>query len=100
MANIKDIYELIDISSGSKNDEESERASTTLPKNTLPNIRVILEISHSSIEANTDLEEDLNSSLDSIDMDCKPLKLDNSFETVESGEYPNSPRKYEDAEKN
>ena len=99
MTNLKDIYEQIDISSESQNDERSERASTPLPKDTFPNIRVIQEISHSSVEANADLEEDLNSSLDSIDMDCKRLKLDNSFETVESGEYPNSPRKYEDGEK-
>ena len=54
MANLKDIYELIDISSESENDERSERASTPLPKDTLPNIRVILEMSHSSIEANAD----------------------------------------------
>ena len=98
MANLNDIYELIDISSEIKNNERSERASTPLPKDTFPNIRVILEISHSSIEANADLEEDLNSSLGPIDMDCKRLKLDNSFETVESGEYPNSPGKYQDGE--
>ena len=31
-------------------------------------------------------------------MDCKRLKLDKSVETVESGEHPNSPGKYEDGE--
>ena len=31
-------------------------------------------------------------------MDCKRLQLSNSFETVESGEYPSSPGKYEDGE--
>ena len=75
LANLKDTYELIDISSESENDERSERASTPLPKDTFRNIRVILEISHSSIEANADLEEDLNSSLDSTDMDCRLLKV-------------------------
>ena len=98
MANLKDTYELIDISSESENDERSERTSTPLPKDSFPNMRVILEISHSSIEANADLEENLNSSLDSIDWECKRLKLDNSFETVEPGEYPNSPGKYDDGE--
>ena len=49
-----------------------------------------MEISHSSVEANADHEEDLNSSLDSLDTDCKRLKLGNSFETVESGEYPDT----------
>ena len=99
MANLKDIYELVDVSSESENEEiKSERASTPLPKDAFPNIRVILETSHSSIEANADLEEDFNSSLESRDMDCKRLKLDNSFETVESGEYPNSHGNYEDGE--
>ena len=67
-----------------------ERASTPLPSDTFQNIRVILEISDSSVEANADHEEDLNSSLASLDTDCKRLKLSNSFETVESGEYPDS----------
>ena len=67
-----------------------ERASTPLPRDTFANIRVILELSHSSVEANADHEEDLNSSLDSIDTNCKRLKLSNSFESVESGEYPDS----------
>ena len=99
MANLKDIYELGDVSSESENEEvKSQRASTPLPKDAFPNIGVILEISHSSIEANADLEEDFNSSLES--MDCKRLKLDNSFETVESGEYPNSHGNYEDGEIN
>ena len=98
MANLKDIYELVDVSSESESEEKSERASTPLPKDAFPNIRVILEISHSSIEANADLEEVLNSSLESIDMDCKRLKLDNSFETVESGEFTNSHGNYEDGE--
>ena len=76
----------------------TERASTQLPRDTFPNIRVILEISHSSVEANADYEEDLNSSLDSINTDCKRFKLNNSFETVESGDYPNSSGNYEDGE--
>ena len=67
-----------------------ERASTPLPRDTFSNIGVILEISHSSVEANADHEEDLNSSLDSLDTDCKRLKMGNSFATVESGEYPDS----------
>ena len=72
MANLKDIYELVDVSSESENEEETDRASTPLPKDAFPNIRVILEFSHSSIEANADLEE--------------------------SGEYPNSHKNYEDGE--
>ena len=90
MASPKVIYKLIDISSEGKHEEMIERASTPLPRDTFPNIRVILEISHSSVEANADHEKDLNSSLDSIDTNCKRIKLSNSFESVESGEYPDS----------
>ena len=64
-----------------------ERASTPLPRDTFPSIRVIQEITHSSVEANAD-HEDLNSSLDSLDTDYKRPKLSSSLETVESGEYP------------
>ena len=90
MASLKNIYELIDISSESENEEMMERASTPLPRDTFPNIRVILEKSHSSVEANADHEEDLNSSSDSINTNCKRPKLSNSFESVESGDYPDS----------
>ena len=65
-----------------------ERASTPLPRDTFLNIRVILGISHCYVKANADHEEDLNSSSDSFDTNCKRLKLSNSFGTVESGEYP------------
>ena len=92
MASPKDTYELIDIASESEKEEMMERTSTLLPRETFPNIRVIREISHSSVEANADHEEDLNSSPDSLDTDCKRLKLSNSFETVESGEYQVLPR--------
>ena len=98
MANFKDIYELIDISSETENEEMMERASTPLPRDTFPNIRVILEISHSSAEANADHEEDLNSYLDSLDTDCKRLKLSNSFASVDSGEYPKTSGDYKDGE--
>ena len=70
-----------------------ERASTPLPRDTFPIIRVTLEISHSSVEDNAD-HENPNSSLDSLDTDCKRLKLSNSFETVESREYSNSTENY------
>ena len=47
MAHVKEIYELIEVSSESENEEKPERASTPLPKDAFPNIRVILELSHS-----------------------------------------------------
>ena len=98
MTSLKDIYELIDISSESENEEESERASTPLPKDMFPNLRVTLGISNSSVEASADYEEDLNSSLDSLETNCKRLRLSNRFVSVESGEYPSSTESCEDGE--
>ena len=63
-----------------------------------PNFRVTLDISHSSVEAMAEYEKDLNSSLDSIETNCKRLKPSNSFETVESGAYPISFENYEEGE--
>ena len=89
---------MVDISSESENEEESERASTPLPKDKFPNLMVTLEISQSSVEANADYEQDFNSSLDSLETNCKRLKLSNSFVSVESGEYPSSTESCEDGE--
>ena len=87
MTSLKNICELIDISSESENEEKPEGASTPLPRNTKPIFRVVLEIFHSSIEAIADNEADFDWSLDSLETDCKRLKLSNSFET---GEYSRS----------
>ena len=57
-----------------------------------------MEISHSSVEANADYGEDINSSLDSLETNCKRFRLSNSFVSVESGEYPSSTESCEDGE--
>ena len=93
MSNLLDIYELIDISSSSEEEGEIERASTPLPRDSQVNPRIIIEIPHSSAEATADDEEYLDLSLDSLETDCKRMKLSDpytSFESVESGEYPHS----------
>ena len=57
------------------------------------NPRIIIEIPHSPAEATADDEEYLDLLLDSLETDCKRLKLSNSytsFESMESGEYPHS----------
>ena len=93
MSNLLDIYELIDISSSSGEEGEIERASTPLPRVTQVNPRIIIEIPHSPAEATADDEDYLDLSLDSLETDCKRLKLSNSytsFESMESGEYPHS----------
>ena len=93
MSNLLDIYELIDISSSSEEEGEIERASTPLPRDSQVNPRIIIEIPHSSAEATADDEEYLDLSLDSLETDCKRMKLSDSytsFESVESREYPHS----------
>ena len=93
MSNLLDIDELIDISSSSEEEGEIERASTPLPRDSQVNPRIIIEIPHSSAEATADDEEYLDLLLDSLETDCKRMKLSDSytsFESVESGEYPHS----------
>ena len=92
MNNLQDIYELIDISSSSEEEGEITRASTPLPRANKEYPRIIVEILNSSAEATAD-EEFLDLSLDSLESECKRMKLSEpytSFETVESGQYPQS----------
>ena len=93
MNNLLDIYELIDISSSSEEEGEITRASTPLPRANKEYPRIIVEILNSSAEATADEEEFLDLSLDSLESECKRMKLSEpytSFETVESGQYPQS----------
>ena len=90
MNNLLDIYELIDISSSSEEEGEITRASTPLPRANKEYPRIIVEILNSSAEATADEEEFLDLSLDSLEAECKRMKLSTSFETVESGQYPQS----------
>ena len=76
MNNYKNVFELIDISS-SESDEESigERASTPLPRSVQPNFRVVIDVSNSSAEAVADEEECFDISADSLEADCKRMRL-------------------------
>ena len=88
-----DIYELIDISSSSEEEGEITRSSTPLPKDNGKYPRIVVEILNSSAEATADEEEFLDLSLNSLETECKRMKLSESytsFETVESGQYPQS----------
>ena len=87
MNNLLDIYELIDISSSSE-EGEITRASTPLLRAKKEYPRIIVEILNSSAEATADEEEFLDLSLDSLESECKRMKLSEpytSFETVKSG---------------
>ena len=93
MNNLLDIYELMDISSSSEEEGEITRSSTPLPRDSEKYPRIVVEILNSSAEAEADEEEFLNLSLNSLETECKRMKLGESytsFETVESGQYPQS----------
>ena len=88
-----DIYELIDISSSSEEEGEITRSSTPLPRDSEKKPKIVIEIINSSAEAEADEEEFLDLSLNSLETECKRMKLSESytsFETVESGQYPQS----------
>ena len=96
MTHLLEKYELIDISSDSEDETEaSERSSTPLPSGSLPNIRVILNVSNSSARAVADEEEYFDVSADSLEADCKRMRLSSSFESLESGELNNASPKSE-----
>ena len=67
-------------------DEEGirERASKPFPREFIPNYRVVLEVSYSSAEATADEEECFDISTDSLDSNCKRLKLNSSLESLET----------------
>ena len=88
-----DIYELIDISSSGEEEGEITRSSTPLPRDSEKNPKIVIEILNSSAEAEADEEEFLDLSLNSLETECKRMKLSESytsFETVESGQYAQS----------
>ena len=93
MNNLLDIYETIDISSSSEEEGEITRSSTPLPRENQKYPRIVIEILNSSAEATADEEEFLDLSLNSLETECKRMKLSESytsFKTVESGQYPQS----------
>ena len=85
MSKIRDVYELVDISSEEESEieiiTERERTSTSVPKNYQENYRIVLEISHSSTGALADEEEYFDISADSLESNCKRMKLDSSLES-------------------
>ena len=92
MNNLLDIYELIDISSSSEEEGEITRSSTPIPSDCRAYPGLVIEILNSSAEATAD-EECLDLSVNSLETECKKMKLSesfSSFETVESGQYPHS----------
>ena len=88
MNSLKNVYELIDISSSEDERDFVERSSTPLPREAIPNYRVVLENSLSSAEAEADEEEYFNVSPDSLEASYKRIKLNSSLSSIDSNSYP------------
>ena len=88
---LKIVYELIDTSSSEDESESVERSSTPLPREAIPNYRVILKKSLSSAEAIADEEDEeecFDVSADSLEASYKRIKLNSSLSSIDSNSYP------------
>ena len=88
MNSVKNVYELIDFSSSEDERDFVERSSTPLPREAIPNYRVILENSLSSAEAVADEEEYFDVSADSLEASYKRIKLNSSLASIDSNSHP------------
>ena len=55
-----------------------------LSRELIPNYRVVLEVSHSSTEATADEEDCFDISTDSLESNCKKMRLSSSLESFET----------------
>ena len=92
MNSLKNVYELFDISSSEDESDFVERSSTPLPREAIPNYRVILKNSLSSAEAVADEEEYFDVSADSLEASYKMIKLNLSLSSINSNSYPQQER--------
>ena len=69
---------------------EKETTSTTVPRTYQENYMIVLELFHSSTEALADEEEYFDISADSLESNCKRMKLDSCFESLSPGNRHNS----------
>ena len=69
---------------------ERETTSTTVPRTYQENYMIVLELFHSSTEALADEEEYFDISADSLESNCKRMKLDSCFESLSPGNRHNS----------
>ena len=86
----KNVYELIDISSSEDERDFGERSSTPLPREAIPNYRVILEMENSlsPAEAVADEEEYFDVSADSLEASYKRIRLNSSLASIDYNSHP------------
>ena len=87
MNSYKSVFQLIVISSSEDEEKILERASMPLPREQIPHYRVILEISHFLAEAVADEERYFNTIADSLESDCKRMRLNTSLDSLEPEVY-------------
>ena len=88
MNSLKNVYELIDISSSEDERDFVEISSTPLPREAILNYRVILENSLSSAGAVADEEELFDVSAGSLEASYKRIKLNSSLASIDSNSNP------------
>ena len=88
MNSLKNVYEVTDSASSEDQEELLERVSTYVPRDPIPNYRVVLEISRSSAVAVADEEKHFDMSADSLELNCKRMRLDSNARRVDSELYP------------
>ena len=69
---------------------EIQNAKRPICKSIIHKYRVVLEVPHSLAEATVDDEEYFDLSLESLESDCKRLRLNLSYESIDSAVLPNS----------
>ena len=87
MNSLKNVYELIEETSEDEGDF-GERSSNPLPREEMPNYRVILGNSLSPAEAVADEEEYFDVSADSLEASYQRIKLNSSLSSIDSNSPP------------
>ena len=91
MSKLLDMYESIDISLSSEDEEDMpERASTPLARELISKYRIVLNASLSPAKAVADEEVYFDISKHSLEADCQRMRLNSTLESLESGELANT----------
>ena len=82
----KGTYDLVDIIERRRGNPRKSLHPSPLPRCEIPNYRVVLEVPHYATEATVGDEEYFALSLVSLESDCKRMRLNLSYESIESHE--------------
>ena len=86
MNSLKSVYELIDISSSEDEEGLLERGSKPLPREPVLNYRVVIKTFRSTAEAVADEDGYFDVLADSLELNCKRMRLDSNAGRADSGD--------------